>query len=205
MSKEAHRYLGMENPHDFSILQKHFPTAYFSTIDYRNLPGNVVRFFENYSKRIFELDEYKPRDFTNIIKVFHGKEDLTFIAHQEKRYLSGESEKLAFLCDLLGDEVVGHSELKYGPIINGNQKKAKPFIGHIRTDELRRLGLGTRRVYLMNALSQVFFKSPLYSDTANSPEMEALWEKLEKKGEAIKFKQSGYKRFVLVKPSSYFS
>lgn len=179
---------------DFSVLRKFFPSSEFSEINYEELPSAAIRVFEGYSRRFILPEEYKLRDFSNILMVQHDINDLTYVVKQTKTYsdTNGAQEDLVYFCDLLGNEYAGRSELRYSLSNKKSFFLNKPFVGYTDTeDALKRMGLGLRRVYLMNAVSEMFFNFPLYSDTLLSPQTKELWEKLVSEGKAKSFLERG--------------
>ena len=99
------------------------------------------------------------------------------------------------------DKKMGHSELRFNiKCAEENEKyfKNKPFTGFTSTEEsARRTGLGTRRIFLMNAYAQMNYGFPLYSDTAISEGAKKMWEKLVQQGKAERFKEGPHDRYVL--------
>jgi hypothetical protein len=200
MLKEASQFLEKEKkPLNFSIPKRFFPQTKFSEVSYEDLPAEAVRIFEGYSRRFILPEDYKEKNFSYLIKAQHDENDFTYIASQTKKFTRTnlEVETDTYFVDILDGEYVGRSELRYAPKSNIGFFKKRPFIGYIITEEnLRDAGLGTRRVYQMNAISQMFFNLPLYSDTLISSKMCGLWENLVKEGKASKFKQDKANRFL---------
>jgi hypothetical protein len=186
------------------IFSEYFPEGRIEKINMTEVPEEALHFFEFKSGQFLSPNDYTLGNFENFFRVRHcdGKE--TFLAQQTKTYPkgfleAGDTERLTYLVDMDGDKIIGRAELRLNlkcPEEYTEYFKDKPFIGWIETDKnLRGQGLGTRRIYLMNAYSRMLYGLPLYSDTVNSPEMENLWETLVRRGEARKFKEVEYNRF----------
>jgi hypothetical protein len=182
-----------ENPDVcLALTKEYYKDANYSFVSYAALPQKVVDHFEEWSMGT-KCDDYKPKDFINIIKIDHGRDDITYAAYQD---ISGL--KTFYLCDYLEGEIAGYSRVAQDPP-SRPWKKANSLISYTFTkDKYKRMGFGTRRVQIMNALSRSFLGTSLLSDTTISPSATSLWEKLELKGKARKFTQRGCKRFVLL-------
>ncbi len=193
---------------DFSekqrVFSEYFPDGKIESVTIADVPEEVLHFFEFKSGQFLSPNDYTLGNFEDFFRVRHcdGKE--TFLAQQTKTYPqgfleAGDTERLTYFVDVDGDKIIGRSELRLNtkcPEEYLEYFKDKPFIGWIETHEdLWKQGLGTRRMYLMNAYSRMLYGLPLYSDTVNSPRMESLWETLVKKGKAGKFKEVEYNRF----------
>ncbi len=193
---------------DFSekqrVFSEYFPDGEIEKVAVADVPEEVLHFFEFKSGQFLSSNDYKLGNFEGFFRVRHrgGKE--TFLAQQTKTYPkgfleAGDTERLTYFVDMDGDKIIGRAELKLNvkcPKEYLEYFKDKPFIGWIETDKnLRKQGLGTRRMYLMNAYSRMLYGLPLYSDTVNSLPMESLWEKLVGEGRARKFKEVEYNRF----------
>ncbi len=124
----------------------------------------------------------------------HENGEVGYIAstRKELRCPTGiQKEECTYLVDTLGDELTGYSEIVYATVPQYEQFREKPFVARTRTLGERRQGLGTRRVEEMNAFTQAQYGLPLYSDTNQTDEAKALWEKLVATGRAKKYKEGG--------------
>jgi hypothetical protein len=185
-----------------SVFKKYFPDAEICEVGLADIPKKVLEYFEFKSSQFLDPDKYKKNNFENFFVVRHRDGLLTYVAQQTKDYNDNDVEKLTFFADYKNDAVVGRAELRL-KIKCAKEKepyfKNKPFVGWIETKEnLRKSGLGTKRLFLMNSVSQMCYNLPLYSDTVNSPEMKSLWEELVKSGMATKFKEGDYDRYVVL-------
>jgi len=63
--------------------------------------------------------------------------------------------------------------------VESSDESEIPVVGYTYTSEKsRRLGFGTRRLFVMNALSRVKFKTPISSSGSPKPTQRSIWEKL---------------------------
>jgi len=186
------------------IFLEYFPEGEIETVATAEIPEEVLHFFEFKSGQFLSPNDYTLGNFDNFFRVRHRDGKATFLAQQTKTYPkgfleAGDTERLTYFVDMGGDKIIGRSELRLNvkcPKECLEYFKDKPFIGWIETDKnLRGRGLGTRRLYLINAYSRMLYGLPLYSDTVNSPEMKSLWETLVKQGKAEKFEEVNYDRF----------
>src|SRR4030042_2157230 len=184
----------------FSIFNKYFPDGKISEVSVEIIPRGAMKYFEGKSSQFISPDKYKPGNFEKFFLIQHADGSKTYLAQQTKTYdTSRTTEKLTYFIDIREEEVVGRSELRHCVNWNkGSQKyfKDKPFVGYTSTKEgMQRTGLGTRRLFMMNAYSLMDYGLPLHSDTLMSPEAEILWEKLAERGMAIKFKEGERDRY----------
>jgi hypothetical protein len=183
------------------------PNTQITTISPENIPEAALGVFEDKSSCFIDPETYRPLNFNFLYLIKHGGGDRTFVATQTKDLNDGP-EQSAYVVDVDDDgQIMGYSELRY---VYDNPKdffKGKPFEQWSGTEqEFTHRGLSTRRIFVMNALSQMLYRLPLYSSThfvhhTNDQDeriqpQKIVWEKLVIKGFARKFKQGGYDRFV---------
>ncbi len=130
--------------------------------------------------------EYDSGPFENFYLIDHDNGEKTYVAKKVKIYhLTRGSLKLMGLIDVNEDNIhIGHGEI----MVDNSEKeiyKDQPFVAYTDTvKKYRRQGLGMRRLYVMNALSQAFYQLPLYSGFAIKPSAEGVWQRLVEQGVA---------------------
>ena len=126
---------------------------------------------------------------------------------RQTKVLSNGPEESTYVVDTSdSQDILGYSELRYCFADSRKFFRGKPFEQWSGTEKGRRSGLSTRRIFVMNALSQMLYGLPLYSsthfihDTDEKGEriqpQKLVWEKLVREGLARKFKERGQDRFV---------
>lgn len=187
---------------NFSIFHEYFPDAEIKEAGIKDIPKKALEYFEFKSSQFLLPDEYKPENFEKFFTVRHTDDITTFIAQQTKTYYHGDIEKLTFFADYNGEDIIGRAELRLNIKCAQEDEeyfRNKPFVGWIETNEdSRKSGLGTKRLFLMNAISQMCYSQPVYSDTLNSPQMKNVWEKLVELGSATKFRERNHDRYVFL-------
>lgn len=145
------------------VFSEYFPDGKIERINMAEVPAEALKYFE-FKDRQFVSPKEKPSGFEDFLVVRHADGKQTFIAQQTKTYSesfleAGDTERLTYFVDADGDKIIGRSELKLNikcPKECREYFKDKPFVGWIETDKNSRgQGLGTRRMYLMNAYSQM--------------------------------------------------
>jgi hypothetical protein len=193
----SHERLGILNPDitNLEIAKKYYPDADFSIVSGNKLPKKVGNLLKEKTEWALNLGECLC-DFEKVIKADHHLNDFTYISK-----LSVESVILVTLCDYFEKKVVGYSQIYY-PDVDKNDEMIPQICGtetfNSEKMKMRRYGFGTRRVYLMNAVSQMFFDSPIYSDRTRTAAADALWVKLEANNRAKSIEQNGHTRYVFV-------
>lgn len=185
---------------DIGKFKEYFPEGEINGITFEDIPGKVMEFFEKKSEEYINIDNYKPKNFSKYFIINYKNGDVAYVAIQEKDYGKyAGTEESTYLTDMKEDDISGYSEIRYNLSKQDNEYfKDKPFIGFTRTSpEFARLGLATRRLLTMNALSQAKYNKPIYSGTLISEQAKKLWEKLVERGEAKKFKEGKHDRYVL--------
>jgi len=194
-------------PEQAEIFTRWFPGTQIATINPEAVPSAALELFEYRSSCFIDPETYKPLNFTALYLITHKDGEHTFAARQTNNLPEG-LEQSAYIVDVgKNGEFLGYSELRY---VYDNPKtffKEKPFQQWSGTEKgFTRRGLSTRRILVMNALSQMLYGLPLYSSTGfvhdTSPEalrnqpQKLVWEKLVREGDARKFKEGEQDRFV---------
>lgn len=187
---------------DLSIFNEYFPDGKIEEITIDEVPENAMEYFESKSSQFTTSDNYIPKNFEKFFVINHAENNQTYLAQQTKTYDNiDETEKLTYFVDINNGAIEGRSELRFNIRCKKENEiyfKNKPFTGWTDTEEnARRKGLGTRRIFMMNAFSQMMHGFPLYSDTVITFEAKKMWEKLVSQGKAKKFKEDSNDRYVL--------
>lgn len=73
------------------------------------------------------------------------------------------------------------------------------IVGNTTTiDEFQKQGLGTRRLFTMNALARARFGSPIYSTSSPKPQQRSIWERLVEQEVAEKCFWEGTQRYKFI-------
>ncbi|MDA2936086.1 hypothetical protein MYX06_02620 [Patescibacteria group bacterium AH-259-L05] len=178
---------------------EYFSNGQIEEIEIDEVPENIMKHFEGKSKSFILPDEYQPGNFEKFFVIKHENGNKTFVAQQTKNYSdNGTTEKLTYIVDVdKNGAYIGHGAINIST--PDEYFKNKPFVDYTKTlKEHRKKGLGTRRLYLMNAVSQMLYGRPLHSALTRGPKAESLWQKLAANGEAKKIKQGDRDRYVFV-------
>lgn len=183
------------------IFAEYFPSGEIGPTTLEEIPEQAVIELEKRSKLLVPPERYKPGNFEKLFVIRHADGTRSFAAVQQKTYgEGGDTEELTYLADLdENDAAIGYSEIRMNVSNPDGYFKDKPFVGFTRTFEgKQQRGFGDRRLRLMNALTRMLYDLPIHSDTLLSPEAQKLWEKMEKRGEAVRYKEKGkHDRFML--------
>jgi len=185
------------------VFARFFPDAQINNCAIADIPKAALAYFECKSHQFVNRNEYVPGNFTRLMSVVHSDGNKTYLAVQTKTYTSNkDTEELTYLVDTDQEGLgIGYGEIRKR--IYGKRKffKDKPFVGDTFTkEENRSTGLGGRRLLIMNAICQILYQLPLYSDTLMSKEARSLWENLAALGKAKMQKEGKADRFVLTSP-----
>lgn len=188
------------NNEEKDIFHEYFPAGEIEVARIEDLPSDVWYFFEKKSEAHLTKSEYQPKSFSRLFRVRHKNGDVTYLAVQTKIYnTKQDAEELIYFADTRRDKMIGYSELHFNISSKSPYFKNKPLVSFTQTyNNYVKQGLGTRRLFLMNAMTQMLYKLSLYSDTLNSPDMKKIWESLVKQGKASKFKENEYDRYAII-------
>lgn len=198
----------IEAEKEAAVFHEFLPSANIQESSLEQIPEEAVKLFESYGRKYISPEEYKAGNFEKLYTIGHDNGDITYVAEQTK--ILGkenyEQEKNAYFFESREGKEIGHGELRYNDVSEDKYFKNKPFVGYSATEkEYRRMGLGKRRIFEMNAYSQMRYQLPLYSGTVITPEVKRIWEALVKEGKAEKFREKTGRttrvRFVLKKPN----
>jgi len=193
-------------PGQAEVFAHWFPGAQITAITPEVVPTATLEIFEYRSRCFIDPATYEPLNFSALYLITHKDGSRTFAASQTK-VLSNGPEESTYVVDISDNqEILGYSELRYCFANSRKFFRGKPFEQWSGTEKGRRGGLSTRRIFVMNALSQMIYGLPLYSsthfihDTDEKGEriqpQKLVWEKFVREGLARKFKERGQDRFV---------
>jgi hypothetical protein len=177
--------------HYQQLFRNFCPSAHIEIISYSNLPDCAIDLFEGYNRRFIIPIEYFPGNFHYIFHIAHTDSTHTWAAWQTKPIHPFGAETLLYLCDShLDREKTGYGEIEYNLTSDNPFFVKKPFVGYTNTEpKYVKHGLGTRRLFIMNALSLALWNLPLHSGTIiadKRSEQESsetdLWNSLVMKG-----------------------
>ncbi len=183
------------------IFTQHFPTGEIQPIDLAQIPKEAVDYLGIRSRALINRSDYRPSNFDASFVVDHHEGGRTFITQQTKTYrTNGATKALTYFVDINEEgKVTGFGELRLSLTDPRDYFKNKPFVGYTQTERaFQRKGLGTRRLRLMNAISNMLYSLPLHSDTLLSKESGGVWERLVRKGKARKYKQGKEDRYSFI-------
>ncbi len=182
------------------IFEHHFPSGTIESVALSAVPKPAMEYFESKSKRYLNPHNYIPKNFSASWIITHENGDQTYVAKQTKWLATPkETETLLYLVDMRGKKKIG-----FGWLYQNISKPSpyfihKPLVGYtctVNSRNLRRKGLGTRRLFVMNALSQMVYGHPLNSDTDIEDEARGVWQKLVRQGFARAYKEGRSERYV---------
>lgn len=181
------------------VFRKYFPTAQIDIVGSELIPQGVMDFFEHMSCLFIKMEDHRPGNFEALFVIEHDSGDRTFVAQQTKTYsTNGDTEQLTYFVDTNSDDaVIGKSEMRRNISNKSDYYKDKPFVGSIYTlENYRKRGLGTRRLIVMNAVSQMLYGLALHSSTVVSDLAAAVWTRLVREGKARVYKEGVHDRFA---------
>jgi hypothetical protein len=174
----------------------HFPEGNIQVIGKEDVPEIVMEHFEKRSAMYILPDNYHPGNFEAFYLIIHDNGDKTYLAKQTKVYEENDCDSNIYSFDIRGSEALG-----YGRVLNNltNKKmKNQPIVEYFRTfKSFHKQGLGTRRLFMLNALARAFYGAPLNSSTTFSTS-KSLWEKLERDGKVKKVKWGNFDNYVFI-------
>lgn len=200
-----------------SIFESFFPGGRLTALNYSDLPECAKELFEYYSARFISPKHYRPENFHAIFAIPHPDGVTTLAAWQTKfddsTFFGLETNVYLYDTTKAGEQV-GKAEIRYNLTSRNPFFIAKPFVGwNETTPEHVNKGYGTRRLLVMNALCQTFFKLPLHSAErqiqskrqAHESTETDLWDALVLRGLAYKYSEDGLSRYVFCLDSRKFS
>lgn len=184
----------------FDRFREIFKHAEIHKIAYADIPDYVRDFLEGQAQKFIDPENYRIGNFSDTFQIDHKNADRSFVARTIKTFSNPDAtEDSIYVADTREDELIGYAEIRYNHDQESPFFRDKPFVGITRTTKHPRTGLGTRRIEEMNALTEMIYDQPLYSDTTMTEEAVQMWEKLVDNGNARKFNEGTRDRYVYVK------
>src|ERR1035437_9640835 len=184
------------------IFKKYLPSAQIEIINAEKVPSIAKDFFEFKSRSLMAPRDYRPGNFSAFFLISHNSGGVTYVVQQTKIYdhKEGATETLVHIIDVdqFGNKQ-GDGEIRNNVSDNRAYFKNKPFVGWTETEENLRgkgLGLGLRRLLMMNALSQMLYGLPLHTDTIITRSSGRILKRLARKGKIDKYKEGERNRYV---------
>lgn len=166
--------------------------------EYDEIDRCALKMFESYSSSFIHPRAYKSRDFHQLFIIESGS-DIVFVAHQTKIYNPDSAERLVYLVEMSKSRYIGHGEIRFNPNSEEPFFKDKPFVGFTNTEEaFRRRGIGTRRLEIMNGLTNILFNLPLHSSQFKEDykkDSESPWKMQVRLGNARRYFFEGGHRY----------
>lgn len=154
------------------------------------LPTEVVEHFDKENCLYIPLKDYFFSNFASFYLIDHNNQERTYIANEIRETQSNKIGSMGLIDVNQSDMPVGYGEVDFGRF---SFLEGKFFVGYTETfPEFQKQGLGTRRLYVMNALCQAFYQSPLNSGFGLGLGAERLWERLVEQGVAEVVKDRRY-------------
>lgn len=179
----------------------YFPYGHITMLTTDLIPKTAMHFFERMSAMFILPEKYKKGNFNSFFVIFHDDGSRTYLATQDKTYWNKQAENLVYFADITQSGLlVGNGEMRNSTTKKSDYFKDKPFVGSTNTKEnVRRNGLGTRRLLMMNAVSQMLYGLSLNSSTTIIDNAEIrIWERLTTNGAAREYSEGKMRRFVFL-------
>lgn len=184
------------------VFDRFFNAGKIEQILITEIPKLAIDLFEGYSRRFISPKDYRQGDFQQLFCINHHLGGQIFVAEQIKQYPDGGMDDELYLCELYQRKIdLGHGEVRFSLNNDEDFFLDKPFVGYTHTEEeFREIGLGVRRLVIMNALTQSLYGLPLHSAIfVQDGEMKeapmGAWKKLVKLGQAEIFKEAEKDRY----------
>ncbi|MBI4397215.1 MAG: hypothetical protein HY548_08980, partial [Elusimicrobia bacterium] len=187
-------------PTDFAVCGRYFPEGRIRPLALSELPVEVLVHLETQSRSFVLPQSYRPGSFQDVFLIEHDGELKTFLARQRITDHTGrEVMQVTYFIQMTGRRVVGWAALQHHLGKVTPEFRNKPFVSDFYTGkDYRRQGLGAQRLRIMNAVSQMFYGLPLYSDVAVNGDCEYVWRRLAADGEARLFGRGSFIRYVFL-------
>lgn len=174
---------------EISKLNSRFPEGSFLSVGIDDVPLATLAKLEFYAGQFTKDGTHQPGSFTRLFSITYPDSTISYAASVIKTFDTyadrEEKDEALYIEDLTPDgQRIGFGQI-VAPLTPDFQHIEIPFVGrNYNLEGFTKHGFGTRRLFLMNALSVVFYRQPLQSGLANEHAI-ALWEKLVRNGEAV--------------------
>jgi hypothetical protein len=167
--------------------------AEFEDIPCWDVPFQAIEVLETRALMYTHDKRETTTKFEKLMKLVTEDDVSTYLAVHTKTYETvPDTEKLIYLADV--DDtgwLLGYGEVRYGLSNQSEYFKDKLFTGYTQTKEnYWHLGLGTRRMHIMNHATHLIFGLPLNSDTIISHKALPLWQRQVALGNAEKYMET---------------
>lgn len=161
------------------------------------IPTDVANYFSFRSRKLTDAPPLPIADFDDLMIFNFGDAGNVYAAAHTKSYRTDTVERLVYLADTdATGNLQGSGEVRLTVTDQSDYFRDKPFVGFTRTRRgYRELGLGMRRLHVMNAVTNNLFNLPLYSDTSVAPKAQRLWHRLVEQGVAEEYMEGQGRRF----------
>ncbi len=159
-----------------------------------DLPDNVLSFLLKKKKKLISFEEYKEKKFEKLFKITLGNKDVFYIASEYKDILEENNYKEHYI--YIYEENDKWDKIWYSTIVLPfeNGIPLNQSIEYNKTEmEFERNWYWERRLFIMNYLTNFFYKNNLKSSSAFNELSKWLWEKMLKKGGVEKKENENWK------------
>ena len=189
------------------MLYRQFGEIKPEKVSYTEWPEAVVRHFINQSGKGTLAPDLVLDQFNDTYVFESANGNRSFTASHTKSYGDGtvRLEEIIYLADSdkLGN-LIGFSHVRFDSKNELPYWKNKPFVGNTETSKSSlRVGLGFRRLYLMNEMTSLVFGLSLHSDISYhiKPDAQRLWQRAIACGDAEDYMQGQFTRFKFLSTS----
>lgn len=169
------------------------PTAQIEAVNRRQIPQNILEWFEGRSSLLILPRDYRPGNFTAYYTVSHEGGNKTFLARQTKTIDGAPTEYTYFFDGTPDGALTSHGEISKLP-----DSDEPPFVHFIGTDGEKREGVATRLLAIMNGFSKIHYGAPLDSGGWMTDDGRKFFEGLVEKGVVAKYTQDGRDRYKVL-------
>lgn len=184
---------------------QHFPNRRLEQAIIEELPPEAKKRFGIRKPTFIEaVRGINPVKYDQLLKIVHDNGEESYI-----RTVSNSKSHKVYVAEFNTDkEYIGTGSMKLFTQTDNEFFKDKPYVNWTKThEEHERRGYGTRRLYIMNALSQTIHQLPLNSSgkfiinylVDDTPSQKRLWQNLVEAGDATPYKYQNEERFVFNK------
>lgn len=174
---------------DTSKFTKEFPSGQIKSADFRDIPEKAAVLFD--TRVSMRTHKHEAGAFNSVFKIDHQEGGQTYVAQKRIINDNGSAVDWTYLFDT---DLHGRPQ-GYGEIVHGNSDK--PFVGYTFS-EIKKQGLGQRRLKMMNAISTMLYDKPLHSASTISDSARGVWEKLVHEGVAERYMDEETQRYVFL-------
>lgn len=183
----------LQNPFQVKkeIFSSYYQTKKLQFPNYESIPKYIL---DSFCYRLGYNIEAKPYLYIylkNFMVITHKTNEKTYVGTRTTIHPNKETDPgNIYLIDISNRKIIqGYGIVEY--------EIFSPYVCSTRTiAKFQNKGLGTRRLFVMNALTQTLFEKPLHSDTKISAKEISIWEKLVNSNTATKYQYNNTNRFI---------